>query len=81
DAALVDLDLPGIDGFELAAQLRAQGFDAPLIAITARADGEVEAQVRAAAFDGFLRKPMTRAMLEAALDAAVRHTAPAPQPA
>src|SRR5690606_41049477 len=38
DAALLDLDLPGMDGLALARQLRAQGVAIPLLAITARAD-------------------------------------------
>src|SRR5690606_23631687 len=38
DMALLDLDLPGITGLALASQLRAGGFDAPLLAVTARAD-------------------------------------------
>jgi CheY-like chemotaxis protein len=63
DAALLDLDLPGIDGFGLARQLRMQGFGAPLIAITARADADAEPQAREAGFDGFVRKPVTGAML------------------
>lgn len=63
DAALLDLDLPGLDGFALARQLRAQGFVQPLIAITARADAEAEPQARAAGFDRFIRKPVTGAML------------------
>lgn len=74
DLALIDLDLPGIDGCSLAAQLRATGFAAPMLAITARADRDAEPQARAAGFDGFLRKPLSgdrlaeamRALLEAA---------------
>ncbi len=68
DIALLDLDLPGIDGLALARQLRAQGFTAPLLAVTARADAEAEPAARAAGFDGFLRKPLTGGMLEAAID-------------
>ncbi|NZA28314.1 response regulator [Luteimonas sp. SJ-92] len=57
--ALLDLDLPGIDGLALARQLRDQGFARPLVAITARADAEAEPAARAAGFDAFLRKPLT----------------------
>ena len=42
DAALLDLDLPGMDGFALARQLRAQGFSAPLVAVTARREWREE---------------------------------------
>ena len=59
DLALIDLDLPGIDGCTLAAQLRASGFTAPILAITARADSDAEPQARAAGFDAFLRKPLS----------------------
>jgi len=37
DLALIDLELPGVDGCTLAAQLRATGFGAPMLAITAPA--------------------------------------------
>ncbi|GAA4860663.1 hybrid sensor histidine kinase/response regulator [Luteimonas vadosa] len=63
DIALLDLDLPGLDGLALARQLRAQGFDPPLVAVTARADADAEPQAREAGFDRFLRKPLTGAML------------------
>jgi CheY-like chemotaxis protein len=69
DAALLDLDLPGMDGLALARLLRAQGFGAPMLAVTARADADAEPQSHAAGFDGFLRKPLTGAMLAAAIEA------------
>ena len=68
DVALLDLDLPGLDGLALARQLRAQGFDAPLLAVTARADADAEPLARAAGFEGFLRKPLTGAMLLDAIE-------------
>ena len=69
DAALLDLDLPGMDGLALASALRGRGFTAPLLAVTARSDGDAETQARAAGFDGFLRKPVTGEMLAQALEA------------
>jgi signal transduction histidine kinase/ActR/RegA family two-component response regulator len=67
DLGLLDLDLPGMDGLALARLLRTQGFDRPLIAITARADAEAEPEALAAGFDAFLRKPLTGEMLAAAI--------------
>ena len=67
DIALLDLDLPGLDGLALARQLRAQAFAAPLLAVTARADADAETLARAAGFDGFLRKPVTGEMLAEAI--------------
>lgn len=67
DLALIDLDLPGMDGLALARQLRAQGFDRPMIAITARADAEAAPQAMDAGFDAFLRKPLTGELLADAI--------------
>ncbi len=72
DAALLDLDLPGMDGLALAVQLRAQGFTGPMFAVTARADAEAEPQAMAAGFHGFLRKPVTGAMLAGLLEVVPR---------
>jgi signal transduction histidine kinase/CheY-like chemotaxis protein/streptogramin lyase len=71
DLALVDLDLPGIDGLQLTRLVREQQRDKdrrlPILAITARATGDEEAQARAAGMDGFLRKPIRAAQLAAAM--------------
>ena len=71
DAALLDLDLPGMDGLALARQLRIQGFTQPLVAVTARADAGAEPEAMEAGFDHFIRKPMTKAMLVALLEQAI----------
>ena len=71
DVALLDLDLPGLDGLALARQLRAQGFTAPLLAVTARSDAQAEAQALAAGFDGFLRKPVSGDVLADAIATAM----------
>jgi signal transduction histidine kinase/CheY-like chemotaxis protein len=69
--ALVDLDLPGIDGLQLTRLVREKeagtGRHIPIVAITARATGDEEAQARAAGMDAFLRKPIRAAQLEAAM--------------
>jgi CheY-like chemotaxis protein len=69
DAALLDLDLPGVNGLDLARLIRARGMRIPLLAVTARADAEAESDTRAAGMDGFLRKPVTGEMLGDALEA------------
>jgi len=63
DVGLLDLDLPGLDGLAVARQLRQQGFVAPLVAVTARADADAEALAREAGFDAFLRKPLSGELL------------------
>jgi len=73
DLALLDLDLPGMDGLRLARLIRAGQLqsDLPLIAVTARSIGDEETQIRAAGMDGLLRKPVTAALLDAAIGAAL----------
>ena len=69
DAALLDLDLPGVNGLDLARLIRARDNQIPLLAVTARADADAEPDALAAGMDGFLRKPVTGEMLGDALDA------------
>lgn len=69
DIALLDLDLPGISGQELAMVLRERGRALPLLAITARADPEAETEAISAGMNAFLRKPLTGQMLAAAVSA------------
>jgi CheY-like chemotaxis protein len=70
DAVLLDLDLPGVDGFQIARLIR-QGEHAgqriPIVAVTARSGSEDEARARAAGMDGFLRKPLSGEQLAGAL--------------
>jgi signal transduction histidine kinase/CheY-like chemotaxis protein/sugar lactone lactonase YvrE len=74
DAALLDLDLPGVNGLDLARLIRARGIGIPLLAVTARADADAEAEARAAGMEGFLRKPLTGEMLADALDGLLAST-------
>lgn len=80
DLALVDLDLPGVDGLTLAGMMRAHGFVQPMVAVTARADVDAEARARAAGFDGFLRKPLTGEMLSDTLASSWRPVRAADEP-
>ncbi|UOS98090.1 ATP-binding protein [Xanthomonas arboricola] len=76
DLALLDLDLPGLDGFALARQLRVFGYDMPLVAVTARSDEEAEPTAQEAGFDSFLRKPLTGDMLADTIAEALRRERP-----
>jgi len=67
DLALLDLDLPALDGLAVAAQLRHSGHRFPLLVVTARSDAQVEQQVREAGIEGFLRKPVTGPLLAQAI--------------
>ena len=72
DAILLDLDLPGVDGLQVARLIRQSETDGRrvwIVAITARSGGDEEARSRAAGMDGFLRKPLTGAQLAEVLAA------------
>lgn len=68
--ALLELDLPGLDGFALASGFRRLGHASLVLVVTTRADGNVPTQAQAPGFDGFLRKPFTAYMLVEAIAAA-----------
>ena len=68
ELAILDLDLPGMDGIELARLLRVQSPGLALLALTARADAQAEPDARAAGMHGFLRKPVTSVLLEEAIE-------------
>jgi CheY-like chemotaxis protein len=70
DAVLLDLDLPGVDGFQIARLIRQRepsDQHLPIVAVTARSGSEDELKARAAGMDGFLRKPVSGEQLAGAL--------------
>ncbi|MDN5924054.1 MAG: response regulator, partial [Xanthomonadales bacterium] len=69
DVAMVDLDLPDVNGFELIRMLRRQPEHAELaiIVVTARTESSDEKEARAAGADGFMRKPVSGVQLARAL--------------
>ena len=74
DLMLLDLDLPGVDGFQVARMVRqreAAGEHLAIVAITARSGGDEEARARAAGMDGFARKPISGAQLADVIEAAL----------
>ena len=74
DVVLLDLDLPGVDGFQIARLIRQRdsaGERLPIIAVTARSGSEDELRAKAAGMDGFLRKPLSGEQLAEALASVV----------
>jgi CheY-like chemotaxis protein len=59
DVVVLDLSLPGIDGYALAAALRAHSATAhiPIVVLSAHAYPEDEQRAREAGATAFLRKP------------------------
>jgi len=66
DLMLIDLNLPDMDGFELARRLRADPrFQSTvLVALTGFSNDEIAPRARAAGFDAYYRKPMDFDLLD-----------------
>jgi PAS domain S-box-containing protein len=64
DLALLDIGLPGMDGYEIARRLRAGGFTTPLAALTGYGSPEDRERARQAGFDHHFVKPIDPLALE-----------------
>jgi CheY-like chemotaxis protein len=78
DLVLMDLQMPGIDGFEAASQIRElPGYEAtPILALTADSSDQVRERCRAAGMQAYLSKPLEYNELHAAI---VRSLKPVPE--
>jgi len=71
DAVFTDIKMPGMDGIEVAQQMRARRPWTPVVIITGYGSAEHEARAEAAGVRSFLRKPLSPDMIENSLDAAM----------
>jgi two-component system OmpR family response regulator len=76
DALVVDIGLPDTDGRDLCQALRAQGVEAPVLFLTARAALVERLSAFRAGGDDYLTKPFAFAELVARLHALVRRSRP-----
>ena len=77
DIIVLDLNLPGLDGFGVLSHLRSRRVtqEIPVIVLTARGDEENEIRVFEFGADDFLSKPFRARALSARLEAVLRRTA------
>ena len=74
DAIVLDIMLPGMNGYRVCAELRQRGVTTPILMLTAK-DGEFdEAEALDTGADDFLSKPFSYVVLVARLRALVRRT-------
>ena len=58
DVVLLDLQMPGKDGFQVIKELKESAFDKPVIALTAHAMAEEKAKTSQAGFSDHVTKPV-----------------------
>lgn len=76
DAVILDIMLPGMNGYQICRTLRAEGIWTPILMLTAK-DGEWdEAEALDTGADDFLTKPFSFVVLVARLRAILRRGAP-----
>lgn len=74
DAIVLDIMLPGLNGYRVCAELRAKGIDTPILMLTAK-DGEFdEAEALDTGADDYLSKPFSFVVLVARLRALIRRS-------
>ena len=77
DAIILDVMLPGADGFSLCKRWREQGLATPILFLTARDDVSDRVRGLDLGGDDYLRKPFAFAELVARLRALLRRSSPA----
>ena len=72
DVIVLDVMLPGMDGFSLAARLRSQGYFVPILMLTARGQAEDVLRGFESGADDYLPKPFDLSVLLARINALLR---------
>jgi two-component system response regulator PhoP len=72
DAAIIDIGLPGLSGIEIIRSLRSQGYNLPVLILTARSRWQEKVEGLEAGADDYLVKPFQMEELLARLRALLR---------
>ena len=80
DVVVLDIGLPGLDGFELLARIRAnpRTADLPVLIVTVHVFEADQARAQEAGCDVFLKKPLQPALLAAEVERIMARTPPPP---
>ncbi|WP_396667705.1 response regulator transcription factor [Microbacterium sp. R86528] len=78
DLIVLDVMLPGLDGFEVCRRLRSAGTDTPILFLSARADADDRIRGFATGGDDYLTKPFTVDELVFRVAAILRRSYPSP---
>ncbi|MNK92412.1 Autoinducer 2 sensor kinase/phosphatase LuxQ [compost metagenome] len=73
DLILMDIQMPGLDGYSTLLELRKRGFQGPVIALTAHAMKEDKDRALAAGFDDHLTKPINSKLLMQTIQSHLKH--------
>ncbi len=77
DVVFTDIRMPGMDGLEVAEQVKASQPWTPVVIVTGYGTAANEERARAAGVSGFLRKPLSPEMIEGSAEKALHERAPA----
>jgi two-component system response regulator FixJ len=72
DCLILDLRMPGMDGFEIMTNLAAAGITLPVIVLTSFPSDEVRRRAKRAGALAFLEKPVERSVMIEALEGSFR---------
>ncbi|MFD5144599.1 response regulator [Streptomyces sp. NPDC058401] len=76
NAIILDIMLPGLNGYRVCARLRTDGVDTPILMLTAKNGEYDEAEALDTGADDYLAKPFSYIVLEARLRALLRRGGP-----
>ena len=78
DCAVIDIQMPGMTGFEVQARMTRAGVKVPVIFITAHGEDGMEEHASGSGAAGFLQKPFTEAALVELIRKALRQRSEPP---
>lgn len=73
DCVILDMQMPGLNGLEVQARLRASGRAMPIVFITANGPPQLREQAFAGGAVAFLNKPFDESLFHRTLQAVVEH--------